>query len=106
MQQYIDEFVRPQWAKSLSRTSDNERKNGITHHGKKYVWSRFLKDVQRFYRLVFKHRFHRLDKRDNLKSEILARKMIYELGIEHSGDYTRMFHYFYSRLNKLRKTDM
>ena len=69
----------------------------------RYAWTRMLKDIQKLYRLIFKKRFHRLDKRDDSKSATLVKKFMSEIGITHEGDVMLIFHYLYQQLHKLRK---
>lgn len=106
MKEFLRDKILPEWRNAISNSSNKERKNGVIHRGQKFVWEQVLKDIQKFYRLLFKHRFHRLDKRNDELREVLVQKSFEELGLNHTGDYQRAFHYFYPVLNKLRKGDL
>jgi len=103
MNEFIYEYILPKWEKVLASISKREREQGIIRKGEEFAWKQFLNDIQKFYRLIFKHRFHRLDKRDDSNSEVLAERILSELGIKYKGDFKKAFHYFYPVLFKLRK---
>lgn len=64
----------------------------------------FFKDIRRFYRLIFKHRFHRCDKRKDSKRQLLVSTILKNLGIiEYDYDVNQIFNFFYPVLDKLRK---
>lgn len=100
---FLYDEILPTWDKKLGNLSQREREVGQHQRGESYVWKQFLIDVQNFYRIVFKHRFHRLDKRNDENQEILASTILKELGIDYKGDLKKAFHYFYPVLFKLRK---
>lgn len=105
MYELINDLIMPKWTEMLSKISKRERELGVIQKGTGYALKQLLSDVQRYFRLIFKHRFHRLDKRNNEKSEALAERMLFELGINHKEDLKRAFNYFYPILNKLRKDE-
>lgn len=112
MQQFLDEIIKPLWERTIRKFSHKERQNGILKKGRynsdtmaynEYAWTQFLKDVQKFLRLIFKKRFHRLDKRNDSKRGKLVSCILNELGIKYQGNCEKAFHYFYPVLTKLRK---
>lgn len=100
----MQETVSPQWEAHLKCLSDRERNLGIMNKGTKYVWVQFLKDIQKFFRLVFRLRFHRCDKRNDGNQSVIIDSILGELGMGGCNyDAKEVFWFFYSVLNKLRK---
>ena len=89
----------------MDQVSIREREIGVIQKGNLFVWVQLLKDVRRFYRLMFKSRFHRSDKRkDNNNRGNLVRWIITELGMETvEFDENEAYNFFYPVLAKLRK---
>ncbi|CAI2373023.1 unnamed protein product [Moneuplotes crassus] len=105
VKEFMLDFVKPQWEAHLKCLSDRERNLGIMNKGSKYVWTQLLKDIQKFYRLMFRLRFHRCDKRNDGNQEVIIDSILGELGMRCSGyDAKEVFQYFYSVLTKLRKS--
>ena len=111
-QQLLDEIIKPLWQETIKKFSQRERQHGILRRARgnseflgynEYAWTQLLKDIQKFLRLIFKKRFHRLDKRNDSKRGQLVKSILKELGISHEGTCEKAFHYFYPVLTKLRK---
>lgn len=100
--QLVYSEVLPVFLSRISQSSSKEREIRIVHDGRRFVWHQLLKDVENFFKLVFQKRFHRLDKRNDSKRGLLVQQLMKELGISHTGDEERAFHYFYRVLTKLR----
>ena len=101
---FIENWVTPQWNVYLEALSERERSIGIINKGKKFVWMRFFKDIQKFYRMMFRLRFHRCDKRNDDNQGLIVQCIVQELGLE--CDYSHIsevFGFIYSVLTKLRK---
>lgn len=79
----MKDVVLLQWDSFLDNLSKRERDIGFLQKGEEYVWVQLLKDIMRFYRLVFRLRFHRCDKRNDNNQETLVETIIYELGFKH-----------------------
>lgn len=78
----MKDVVLVQWTVFLDNLSTRERDIGFLQKGKQFAWIQFFKDVMRFYRLIFRLRFHRCDKRNDDNQQSLVDTIIYELGFE------------------------
>jgi hypothetical protein len=101
----MKDVVLLQWDSFLDNLSKRERDIGFLQKGEEFVWVQLLKDIMRFFRLVFRLRFHRWDKRNDNNQETLVETIIYELGFK-NWDYEldEVFQFFYPTLDKLRKS--
>ena len=104
MQEFITDLFVPAWNNVVEQISTREREIGVIQKGGEYIWSQFFKDIRKFYRLMFKLRFHRSDKRKNENRTTLIRRFVYELGMTIVDfDEQEAFYFFYPILTKLRK---
>lgn len=104
MFKFIQEVFTPQWTRLLDQVSMREREIGVIQKGMIFVWVQLLKDVRRFYRFMFKLRFHRSDKRKDNNRRHLINWFISELGMTIVDfDENETYNYFYPVLTKLRK---
>ena len=104
MKEFLEDHVSPQWNTYLKGVSERERSIGLINKGAKFWWVEFFKDIQKFYRLIFRLRFHRWDKRKDKNRGPLVKVILSELGIHcKKYDFSEVFWFFYSVLNKLRK---
>jgi len=104
VKEFLEDLVTPQWNLYLEALSERERSIGIINKGTKYAWIQFFKDIQKFYRLMFRLRFHRCDKRNDDNQGLIVQWVLQELGFECDYDNIyEVFGFFYSVLNKLRK---
>lgn len=55
----MKDVVLLQWDSFLDNLSKRERDIGFLQKGEEFVWVQLLKDIMRFFRLVFRLRFHR-----------------------------------------------
>mmetsp|Transcript_13044 Transcript_13044/g.15035 ORF Transcript_13044/g.15035 Transcript_13044/m.15035 type:complete len:236 (+) Transcript_13044:191-898(+) len=76
MHEFLVNIVTPTWSKMLGESSTREREIGVLQKGNKFVWLQFFKDVRKFYRLIFKLRFHRSDKRSDENRAGLVQKLL------------------------------
>lgn len=104
MYNFIRDVFTPQWMKLIDQVSMREREIGVIQKGTIFVWIQLFKDVRRFYRLMFKLRFHRSDKRKDNNRGNLIKLFISELGMTSvEFDEDEAYNYFYPVLTKLRK---
>ena len=97
-------FLSQHGSKLVDQISTREREIGVIQKGKEYIWTQLFKDIRRFFRLMFKLRFHRSDKRRNENRTHLIRRFITEIGMTIvEFDEQEAFHFFYPVLTKLRK---
>lgn len=101
----MNDVVLVQWSVFLNNLSTRERDIGFLQKGTEFAWIQFFKDVMKFYRLIFRLRFHRCDKRNDDNQQSLVETIIYELGFKQwDYDLEEVFQFFYPVLDKLRKT--
>jgi hypothetical protein len=107
MVEFLNETVMPEWKLLLGNISGKERRIGVIQKGEKFVWTEFFKDLRKFFRLIFKLRFHRCDKRKDSNRRVLIDTVLHDLGITASEyDTNEIFYFFYPYLNKLRKENI
>jgi hypothetical protein len=85
VREFMRDKVRPQWEEHLKCLSARERNLGIINKGTRYVWVQFFKDIQKFFRLVFRLRFHRCDKRNDVNQRVIIDSILGELGMSCSN---------------------
>lgn len=104
MYEFLQSQVLIDWKLALDQYSSRERELQVYQHDMKFVWVQFFKDVRRFYRIMFRLRFHRWDKRKDFNRDSLVRTILEDLGMPIvSYDKDKLFGYFYPVLTKLRK---
>jgi DNA-binding transcriptional regulator GbsR (MarR family) len=59
MYEFLQLQFLPEWKLALDQHSSRERELQVYQHDMKFVWVQFFKDVRRFYRIMFRLRFHR-----------------------------------------------
>mmetsp|Transcript_25614 Transcript_25614/g.28437 ORF Transcript_25614/g.28437 Transcript_25614/m.28437 type:complete len:108 (+) Transcript_25614:442-765(+) len=59
MKEFLEDYVTPHWNLHLESISERERSIGIINGGQKFAFAQFFKDIQKFFRLIFRLRFHR-----------------------------------------------
>jgi hypothetical protein len=77
----------PAYAQMLTCTIDKETKYRIMDIGEDIAWIKLLKDIRLFYRLLFRTRFHRLDKREQRYNIRITKILLNELQIAYPEDY-------------------
>ena len=104
MKEFLETKVADKWSQYLASISERERSSNIINKGSQFTLLQFMKDVQKLYRLIFRHRFHRWDKRRDKNQGPIVRWILSELGFESEDyNYSEVFLFFYSVLKKLRK---
>lgn len=101
---FLNQEIIPEWKIMLQNISEREREIGVIQKGIGFTWTQFFKDIRKFYRLYFRHRFHRCDKRKDSNKARLISTVLNELGINTTDfDADEVFYFFYPVLDKLRK---
>lgn len=104
MYEFLQLQFLPEWKLALDQHSSRERELQVYQHDMKFVWVQFFKDVRRFYRIMFRLRFHRWDKRKDFNRDSLVTTILEDLGMpEVLYDKDKLFGFFYPVLSKLRK---
>ena len=80
MKDLIKMEVIPKWKQQLTKISAEKREAWLNHKGEEYVWLEIFKDIRKFYRLIFRVRFHRNDKRNDDNSMTLVKTFVKEMG--------------------------
>ena len=97
MWQFIQNEFVPKWRFTLSKISLKQRELCISQKRPNFMWKEFLKDLRNFYRLMFRLRFHRSDKRSDDNSSMIVETILKEIGISVKGydniDYAFQFFY-------------
>jgi len=104
MRDFFRDTLAREWVLYLESISSRERDIGVVNKGRKFVWLQLFKDIRKLYRLVFRTRFHRCDKRRDANQGAIVNSILGELGLD-SGCYNtfEIFSFFYPVLAKLRR---
>lgn len=97
MWEFVHGELIPGWTQALAKISQKQRELRISQKKYKYLWTEFLKDVRNFYRVMFRLRFHRSDKRVDMNSSAMVEYVLNEIGICHKGypHLEELFSFFY-----------
>ena len=97
MGQFIQNEFIPKWRFNLSKISLKQRELCISQKRPNFMWKEFLKDLRNFYRLMFRLRFHRSDKRSDDNSSMIVETILKEIGISVKGydNFDDVFQFFY-----------
>jgi hypothetical protein len=87
------------------KTQDAKFKNSKISYENAFI--KFIKEIRVFYRLYFKHRFHRSDKRYSESTVELVKMLFDEFGITYPPDYDLhpIFDFLYQTHFKARTQD-
>ena len=97
MWQFIQNEFIPQWRFTLDKISMKQRELYISQRKSNFLWIEFFKDLRNFYRLMFRLRFHRSDKRSDDNSSMIVESILKEIGISIVGynNFEDAFQFFY-----------
>ena len=97
MWQFIQNEFLPSWRYTLNKISMRQRELCINQKRPNFLWREFLKDLRNFYRLMFRLRFHRSDKRSDDNSSMIVETILKEIGISLKGydNFEDAFQFFY-----------
>lgn len=97
MNDFLHNDVIPTWIQTLGRISQKQRALWIKQGRSNYVQKEFWKDIRNFYRIMFRLRFHRSDKRTDGYNQRIVRVFLNELGIWYEEDdiCDRVFTFLY-----------
>ena len=97
MSKFIEVDVIPKWVESLFKISQKQRSLCIKQVRSNYVEKEFCKDIRNFYRVMFRLRFHRSDKRSDGNNGRMVQVFLNELGVFHyDNEITdEVFTFFY-----------
>ena len=97
MWQFIQNDFLPQWKFTLDKISMKQRELYISQRKSNFLWIEFFKDLRNFYRLMFRLRFHRSDKRSSDNSSMIVETILKEIGISIVGynNFDDAFQFFY-----------
>lgn len=72
-----------------------------------YLWIKVLRDMRDFFRIIFKSRFHRSEKREDSNRDVLVKIFLEELGITDISfiNSVSTFDFLYKAHYKARSTD-
>lgn len=96
----------PKWTDILEKKTvrEGEPLGQVTDE---YLWIKVLRDMRDFYRIIFKSRFHRSEKREDSNRDILVKIFLEELGITDISFINTMsvFDFLYKAHYKARSTN-
>ena len=97
MWQFIQNEFLPNWIYALSKISMRQRELSINLRKPNFLWKEFLKDLRNFYRLMFRLRFHRSDKRSDDNNFTTTEIILKEIGIsvKDYNNFGDVFQFFY-----------
>lgn len=102
----LNSIVLPKWTDILKKktTREGEPIGQITDE---YLWIKVFRDMRDFYRIIFKSRFHRSEKRDDSNRDILVKIFLEEMGITDISMINTMsvFDFLYKAHYKARSTN-
>ena len=99
----LDKVVLPKWTQILKKKTvrEGEPLGQVTNE---YLWIKVLRDMRDFYRMIFKSRFHRSEKREDANREVLVKIFLEELGIDDTTEVNTdaVFDFLYKAHYKAR----
>jgi hypothetical protein len=98
--------VLPKWVDILKNKTQREGEplGQVTDD---YLWIKVLRDMRDFFRIIFKSRFHRSEKRDDSNRDLLVKIFLEELGITDAAyvNTISVFDFLYKAHYKARSTN-
>lgn len=97
MNTFLEQDVLPAWKENLTNISQRQRAMCIKQGRMTYAIKEFCKDIRNFYRIMFRLRFHRSDKRLDGNNNKMIKGFLNELGMiyEESEITDDLFTFFY-----------
>lgn len=80
IKELISELVFPEWQEYLVDKRNKENSSKYTGVRSDAVWKKIMRDWREFFRIMFKHRFHRMDYQDHDQKMKCITTLISELG--------------------------
>lgn len=102
----LNSIVLPKWSDILQKKTRREGEP-IGQVTEEYLWIKVLRDMRDFYRIIFKSRFHRSEKREDSNRDILVKIFLEELGITDITNINTIsvFDFLYKAHYKARSTN-
>lgn len=102
----LNSVVLPKWSTILSKKTKREGEP-IGQVTDEYLWIKVLRDMRDFFRIIFKSRFHRSEKREDSNRDVLVKIFLEELGITDISliNSVSTFDFLYKAHYKARSTD-
>lgn len=99
-------IVVPKWTSILAKKTKREGEP-IGQVTDEYLWIKVLRDMRDFYRIIFKSRFHRSEKREDSNRDLLVKIFLEELGMTEISfiNSVSTFDFLYKAHYKARSTD-
>lgn len=102
----LNKIVIPKWTDILMKKTnrDGEPLGQVTDE---YLWIKLLRDMRDFFRIIFKSRFHRSEKREDDNREVLVSIFLEELGFHNIQclDTDSVYDFLYKAHYKARNED-
>lgn len=77
----INDIILPEWTDYLTEKRDKENNHKNIGVRSDAVWKKIMRDCREFYRILFKHRFHRMDYQEHEQKLEWIQVLIDELGL-------------------------
>jgi len=102
----LNTVVVPKWSDILTKKTKREGEP-IGQVTDEYLWIKVLRDMRDFFRIIFKSRFHRSEKREDSNRDVLVKIFLEELGITDISfiNSVSTFDFLYKAHYKARSTD-
>jgi len=102
----LSNLVVPKWTTILTKKTKREGEP-IGQVTDEYLWTKVLRDMRDFFRIIFKSRFHRSEKREDSNRDLLVKMFLQELGITDISflNSVSTFDFLYKAHYKARSTN-
>ena len=102
----LNQVILPKWTAILNKKTKREGEP-IGRVTDEYLWIKVLRDMRDFFRIIFKSRFHRSEKREDSNRDVLVKIFLEELGITNISfiNSVSTFDFLYKAHYKARNTD-
>uniref|UniRef100_A0A7S3K8K7 Uncharacterized protein n=1 Tax=Euplotes crassus TaxID=5936 RepID=A0A7S3K8K7_EUPCR len=105
-EELLNDLVLPKWIAILTKKTKREGEP-IGQITEEYLWIKVLRDMRDFYRMIFKSRFHRSEKREDSNRDLLVKIFLEEMGITDISfmNSVSTFDFLYKAHYKARSTN-
>ena len=102
----LNNLVVPKWTSILTKKTKREGEP-IGQVTDEYLWIKVLRDMRDFFRIIFKSRFHRSEKREDSNRDLLVKIFLEEMGVSDISyiNSVSTFDFLYKAHYKARSTD-
>lgn len=102
----LNRVVIPKWTDILQKKTKREG-TPLGHTTDEFLWVKILRDMRDFFRIIFKSRFHRSEKREDGNRDILVKIFLEELGFTGMNmvDTVSVYDFLYKAHYKARSND-